>query len=216
MPANPNKRASVDPTGSLFLGLARRRSPVRSRLAPLAVCSRFSCKRRRAPLRARGASGDMLRPPDAPTRLRERLRGHRAASVSARPLASHRAPPGEWISGGTGATLPLMQLVPLTWIRIQLGYLGRERENQWAHLSNRQNHYFETLALVRDYRELKAHPLDDAGPRAARWARSGAQSLRTEGFRRRRLPRALHRCNAVSRRGRCVTSRRRRHPCPGR
>jgi len=55
-----------------------------------------------------------------------------------------------------------MHLPPLTWLKAPLGHvgrlLGREREYQWAHHSNRQNHYFETLALVRDYRELMRHP----------------------------------------------------------
>ena len=55
-----------------------------------------------------------------------------------------------------------MHFPPLTWLKAPLGHagrlLGREREHQWAHHSNRQNHYLETLALVRDYRELMRHP----------------------------------------------------------
>jgi hypothetical protein len=59
-----------------------------------------------------------------------------------------------------------MHLPPLTWIvdraRAIVAPIGRyfyrEREHQWEHFSNKQNHYFEALALAQIYRELTLRP----------------------------------------------------------
>jgi hypothetical protein len=59
-----------------------------------------------------------------------------------------------------------MHLPPLSWIVDRLRavvasigrYFYREREHQWVHFSNKQNHYFQALALAQVYRELTLRP----------------------------------------------------------
>jgi hypothetical protein len=73
---------------------------------------------------------------------------------------------GSGIPVTEAAKLSVMHLPPLTWIVDRLKavvapigrYFYREREHQWEHFSNKQNHYFQALALAQIYRELTLRP----------------------------------------------------------